>query len=311
MATGTLGRLERILLVVPWLLDHPGATVGEVTERFGLDRDELAADLDVLGYCGLPGYGGGDLVETAIVGDRVTVRLADFFRRPLTLSVREGVTLLLAARALAAVPGISESEDLERAAKKLAGVLGVPAGLAIDLAAPGDEHLAVAREALDRNRVLRLRYRSRSKSQTTERDVEPWALVGAQGSWYLQGWCRLAGAPRDFRLDRIEGAVVLGEPAGAHPAQGPWPPAYTPEEGHTEVVLDLDRSVEWLPERLVVDALEERGDTRRLRLRTSSLEWVARLVLSLTPHVTVVAPAELAERVAQLAAETLGRYAPV
>lgn len=311
MATGTLARLERILLVVPWLLDHPGATVGEVTLRFGLDRDELAADLDVLGYCGLPGYGGGDLVETAIVGDRVTVRLADFFRRPLTLSVREGVTLLLAARALAAVPGLAESDDLERAAKKLAGVLGVPAGLAIDLTGPGDEHLAVAREALDRNRVLRLRYRSRSKSQTTERDVEPWALVGAQGSWYLQGWCRLADAPRDFRLDRVEGAVVLEERSGAHPVQAPWPPAYAPQVDHTAVVLDLDRSVDWLRERLVVDAQEERGATRRLHLRTSSLEWVARLVLSLTPHVAVVAPAALAERVRELAAETLARYGPI
>jgi proteasome accessory factor C len=304
----TLQRLERILVLVPWLLERPAVTVDEVTERFGVSRAELAADLDVLGYCGLPGYGGGDLIEASIVGDRVTVRLADYFRRPLRLSVREAVTLLLAARTLAAVPGLRESAELERAGAKLAGSLGAPAALAIDLKAPGDQHLAPLRDAVERRRVVSLRYRSRSKSETTERDVEPWAVVGSQGAWYLQGWCRLARGPRDFRLDRIERLAVTGADAGPVPDAPASPPPYQPRAGDVEVVLDLEQAAWWLPDRLVVDAVEDRGQVRRVRLRTGELEWLARLALAHGSAIRVVAPDSLRVRLADLADQTLRHY---
>jgi len=308
----TLQRLERILVVVPWLLQNPGASVREVTKRFGMTREELARDLDVLGYCGLPGYGGGDLIEATLYGDRVTVRLADYFRRPLTLSRRQALTLLLAASALSDVPGLPESAGLRSALGKLRSSLGVEAQVAISLAAEGDEHLPALRKAVAESRVVHLRYRSRSK-QETERDVEPWAVVAAQGTWYLQGWCRLATAPRAFRLDGISLLATTGEKGrdgwAPTPAEAPPPPAYVPGEGDQGVVLDLDPSAWWLPERLVIDATEDHGAYRRIHLRTGELEWVARIVLALTPAVRVVSPAGLADRVAELAGETLARYA--
>lgn len=305
----TLQRLERILVLVPWLLEHPGVDVDEVTARFGVSRDELLRDLDVLGYCGLPGYGGGDLVEVAVVGDRVTVRLADFFRRPLTLTRREALGLLLAARALAAVPGLPESADLTSALVKLEAALGAEARLVIDLTADGDRHLPALRRAVAERRVVHLAYRSRSKQQHTERDVEPWAVVGVGGAWYLQGWCRLARAPRAFRLDRVVSLDVTDADAGPVPDEPLGPPVYAPSAGDVEVVLDLAPEVWWLPDRLVVDRVEEvASDVRRVTLRTAELEWVARLVLARSPSVRVVAPGGLSDRVRALAATTLARY---
>lgn len=315
-ANRTLARLERILLLVPWLLEHPGADVYEVTDRFDLTREELSDDLDVLGYCGLPGYGGGDLVEASIVGDRVTVRMADFFRRPLRLSVREAVTLLLAAHALAGIEGFPESADLRRAVDKLEAALGgspaggPPARVAIDLRTPGDEHLPILRTAVEAGEVVHLVYRSASKAETTSRDVEPWALVGWRGSWYLQAWCRLARAPRDFRLDRMRAVRPTGERgARARPAEQPGP-AYVPAPDDPVVVLDLGPAVWWVEEWAVVDAIEERGDVHRVTLRTAEPDWIARLVLRVGTGARVVAPAVLAERVGALAREALDRYEP-
>jgi predicted DNA-binding transcriptional regulator YafY len=304
----TLDRLERILVMVPWLLDHPGVEVDEVTRRFGVSRADLARDLDVLGYCGLPGYGGGDLIEASIVGDRVSVRLADFFRRPLTLSMREALSLLLAARALATVPGLPESADLQTAAGKLEKILGAEPRVAVDLSAVGDEHLPMLREAVERRRVVHLQYRSRTKRETTERDVEPWAVVAVRGAWYLQGWCRLVAEPRDFRLDRIVRATLTDEDAGAVPDQPLPPPTYRPADDDLEVILDLAREAWWVPERYVVDEIEQIGEIRRVRLRTRSLEWVARLVLGRARAIRAIAPPALAERVAVLADQTLARY---
>ena len=62
-AERTTERLKRILVLVPWVIAHPEATVSEVCERFGITRDELASDVDVLMMCGLPPFGPGDLIE--------------------------------------------------------------------------------------------------------------------------------------------------------------------------------------------------------------------------------------------------------
>lgn len=306
--TRTLERLQRILVIVPWLLEHPGATFGEIAARFGGTPAELARDLDLLGYCGLPGYGGGDLIEVSIIGDSVTVRLAEFFRRPLRLSIREGLTLLLAAGALSAVPDLPASAGLDSAIVKLEAALGVRPGLAVDLAGPGDEYLALLREAVERRRVVALRYRSRSKGEVTDRDVEPWTLVGAHGAWYLQGWCRLAQGARDFRLDRVVAARMTEADAGPLPAEPSPPPRYRPEADDQIVVLLLQPELAWLPERLVVDAVEARGGALQVTLRTGSMEWLARLAVAHAPALQVVSPGALQDRVRDLARETLARY---
>lgn len=319
-AAGTLRRLERILAMVPWLLEHPGVSVDEVSERFDAPRAEVLHDLDVLGYCGLPGYGGGDLVEASIVGDRVVVRMADFFRRPLRLSLREAVTLVLAARALASVEGLAESQALRSALGKLERMLGaavaddrldeqVTPRIAVDLTAAGDEHLPVLRRALQQRRVVRLTYRSASKGEETERDVEPWTLAGAHGSWYLQGYCRTVQAPRDFRLDRIRHLDVTDEVA--EPVQGsgaPAPPRYEPGPDDEQIVLDLAPEAWWVAEWAVVEDVSDDDHTRRVTLRTGHREWLARLLLGLGPAVRVVEPADLAADVAELAATVLVRY---
>ncbi|HVM15625.1 MAG TPA: WYL domain-containing protein [Egibacteraceae bacterium] len=322
----TLARLERILTMVPWLLEHPGASVDEVTERFGVSREDVHADLDVLGYCGLPGYGGGDLVEASIVGDRVVVRMADFFRRPLRLSLREAVTLLLAARTVAGVGALPESDALDRAVRKLTDLLGgtlaeggrkkgapatVAPRIAVDLSTPGDEHLPALRHAVMDRRVVRITYRSASKSEVTHRDVEPWGLTGSRGSWYLQGYCRMVKAPRDFRLDRIRELEVLDETVdiGERPP-ATAPPVYQPQPDDERIVLDLGIDAWWVAEWAVVEDVTDRGDTRRVTLRTGEREWVARLVLALGDDVRIVEPPDLVDTVALLAEQALARYRP-
>jgi predicted DNA-binding transcriptional regulator YafY len=60
--------------------------------------------------------------------------------------------------------------------------------------------------------VLRLEYRS-ERGELTVREVEPLGLLGGAEHWYLLAWCRLRGAIRGFRLDRILGVQPTGEPA--------------------------------------------------------------------------------------------------
>ena len=312
MTGPTLERLERILVLVPWLLAHPGVDVEEVTRRFGIDREALLSDLDVLGYCGLPGYGGGDLVLVWIEEERITLRLADFFARPLALTVPQALQLLLAARVARTLPLPAPPAALDRAARAMEELLGTDPGVTIDLDAPGQQWLGPLSEAVRSRRVVGLRYRSRRTGEVSERDVEPASVVAADGAWYLRAWCRRAEGPRDFRLDGVLEATLRDEEFAVlrGPAAGAPPPRYEPTDSDLAVVLDVARPAWRIGESLVVDRMTERGRRRRLWLRTDAPDHLARLVLAHAPHVAVVQPAELLYRVRGLAGRVATLHAP-
>ena len=308
--------------MVPWLLENPGVTYDEIAARFGGTVDDVAADLDTLGYCGLPGYGGGDLVEVTTFGDAVTVRMADFFRRPLRLSLREAVTLVLAARSLLEVEGLPESSALRRALSRLEALLPVgraahqePVRVAVDLHTEGEEHIVPIRSAIADNRVLSIVYRSASKKETTTRLVEPWALTSAGGAWYLRGHCRVAGGHRDFRLDRIVSLEVTPDRTRAAPrGELDHPPGYRPAAEDMVAVIELHRSAWWFSEAVPVDAVSDEGEPRRawrtVTLRTRELDWLARVVLSLGEAARVRSPRALEDRVRYLALTLREVYGP-
>lgn len=306
----TLARLERLLRVVPWLLAHPGARVDEIVAAFDVEAGELLADLELLSLCGVPGYGGGDLVEVRIVDDRVWLHLADALRDPLRLTAVEALALLLAARAVAGLGDVAPPA-LHRAADRLADALGADDALVVDVAAPGSAELRQCRRAVVDRRVLRLRYRD-ALGNVTEREVEPWAVTAGRGAWYLQAHCRRAGAPRDFRLDRVDHLEPTGEPAPDPPGELPAP-GYRPAPGDPRIEVAVRRDAAGVLDDLPGARLE-RDDADDAWLRVTapvgSLDWAARFVLAgagaivpLAPPGLVKAVHERAEQARQAVAE--------
>ncbi|HZX81266.1 MAG TPA: YafY family protein, partial [Lysobacter sp.] len=72
------------------------------------------------------------------------------------------------------------------------------------------EMLDSLNESIAARRVLRLTYRTEDGT-TTSREVEPLCIVFWGGSWTLGTWCRLRGAFRQFRLNRIRSMAPTGE----------------------------------------------------------------------------------------------------
>ncbi|MGH8077730.1 MAG: helix-turn-helix transcriptional regulator [Lysobacter sp.] len=65
-------------------------------------------------------------------------------------------------------------------------------------------------DAVVNTQVLQLRYRD-GEARISERAIEPLCLAFWGGSWTLGAWCRLRGAFRSFRPDRIADFVLTGE----------------------------------------------------------------------------------------------------
>lgn len=306
-------RLTRLLSLVPWLRTHPGATLAEAAAAFDTDERSITADVNLLFCCGLPGGGPGELIDFAFEGDTVTVLDPQLLDRPLRLTADEALALLVAVRALADVPGLTERGALERVAAKLEAAVGdaPPVVVAIGKADPGV--LATLRTALDRRRRLHLTYLGAYREEVTERDVDPLRLAIRDGHWYLDGFCHLAEATRIFRADRIERATLLETPATPPPDAVPRDLAdglFVPSPEHTLVELELGPAALWVAEHYPCERVEGLpAGGARVALRTPDTGWVRRLALRLGGSGRVLAPPELAAEVRASAERALAAYA--
>ncbi|MEP7055764.1 MAG: WYL domain-containing protein, partial [Actinomycetota bacterium] len=295
---------------------HPGVAVSEVAAVFDIGEEQLRADLDLLFVCGLPGYAPGDLIDVSYEGDRITVSNADEFSRPLRLLPDEALALVVAARTLAAVPGLSEGQALTRAIAKLESALGpevqpVARRVTVVLDAEG-ETLQRLRAALAQGKRLHLRYHSAGRDEVTERDVDPMRVLSVDGRWYLEGWCRRVEDVRLFRLDRILSADVLAVaaevPAQAQPrdlSEG----LFRPEPGDQAVVLDLAPGAVWISDYYPCEEVVDRPDGgQRVTLRARDLHWLRRLILQMGPEVSVIEPESLHSDVREAARAALAAY---
>ena len=136
---------------------------------------------------------------------------------PVNLTPGEAVAMALALRGLAGTPFRAEAgtalrklvaamhQDDAAAAHELAGRIHLFGGTRF-----GGPPSGRTGGALPAGRVLRIRYGDRFGAATL-REIEPLGYVVGAEHWYLMAWCRLRGAVRAFRTDRISSVAVTAE----------------------------------------------------------------------------------------------------
>ena len=276
-------RVERILSVLPWIVESQGATVAEVCGRFSLTEGELKSDLDLLMYdVGIHPFTPDALVDVILEGDHIFITLGDYFRRPLRLTHDEALSLYAAGRAVLDRP--HPDPTLVRAVTKLGDALGSGTAEAVDVKL-GDADPAVletVERATGEGRRLRIDYYSFGRDERTEREVDPQTVVADGGHWYLLGWCHLAQGPRSFRIDRIAAAETTGTPVDQHGD------AATADldlsDAEETVVLVIPRSESWVADTYPTLSVRDTDDGRlRLELQVTATPWLERLLLRLGP----------------------------
>jgi len=308
-------RLRRLLVLVPYLVKHPGTELSEITRLFGVREDELTSDLNLLFVSGLPPYGPGDLIGVAIEDGRVWIDMADYLARPLRLTRAEALALYLRGTALAVTPGLREATALASALHKLEERLG-PETLgelaerveAADGGRPA-ETLDALRKAVAGHERVRIEYYAASSAETTTRLVDPEEVFFAIGNWYVAAFDHRSEEERLFRADRIHSVEQTGEAFEPRGLAGAGRALYTPTERDVPVRLLLHPGARWVAEYYEVDAeTEATGGDLEVQLPASRLEWVARLVLRLGGEAEVLSPPELKGRVRELAGRTKELY---
>ncbi|MDJ0463313.1 WYL domain-containing protein [Streptomyces sp. H27-C3] len=314
MATNAIDQTRRMLSLVTYLRERPGAHVTDVARAFGITEDELISDLDVLPMCGTS-FRGGDLLDIDTDGDRIWWHNPDDVAEPLKLAADEATALLVAARAVSTLPGLREGDRqaLLRATAKLEAAAGEEASassrLSVTFESEGGVFADVDR-AISERRRLWLRYYSPARDELTEREVDPIRLF-AVGHTYMEAWCRLSEARRTFRLDRVAEIRLLDEPS--------VPPEIElrdlseglvqPAADDPEVVVQVGPGGRWVAEYYPHDSAEELPDGGlRITLRTPDPASLRRLALRLGRDGHIVAPGYLAVSARQAAREALTAY---
>jgi proteasome accessory factor C len=307
-------RLRRLLVVVPYLVRHPGTPVDEAMELFGVSEQELLDDLDLLFVSGLPPYGPGDLIDVDVQDGRIWIGMADYFSRPLRPMRAEALALYLQGTELAETPGLEEAPALSSALDKLAGALGPDAlgGLPARVAATAGsevEWLEDLRRATTERERLRIEYHALSTAETTKREIDPEEVFVALGNWYVAAWDHRSDAERLFRADRIRSVARTGERFEPRGLEGAGRPLYTRGDEDLDVRLRLSPDARWVAEYYETTSVSELDDGGlEIALPARRLEWLERLLLRLGADARVVEPKELKDRVAELARRTRKRY---
>ncbi|KQX11243.1 transcriptional regulator [Streptomyces sp. Root431] len=314
MAANAIDQTRRMLSLVTYLRERPGAHVADVARAFGITEDELISDLDVLPMCGTS-FRGGDLLDIDTDGDRIWWHNPDDVAEPLRLAADEATALLVAARAVATLPGLREGDRdaLVRATAKLEAAAGEAAGASSRLSVTFESEGGVFAEvdrAISERRRLWVRYYSPARDELTEREVDPIRLF-AVGHTYMEAWCRLSEARRTFRLDRVVEIRLLDEHAA--------PPELElrdlseglvqPSADDPEVVVEVGPGGRWVAEYYPHDRAEELPDGGlRITLRTPDPASLRRLALRLGSDGRIVEPRDLADSAREAATAALAAY---
>lgn len=126
----------------------------------------------------------------------------DYYLPNLELSQDERSALVLATRLIRADAPTSVTGALW----KLGGIDSDPVAVSPFALLPQDPNLGPLHEAIGQKRFVTFSYHGASRS------VAPRGLGFKGGNWYVTAWDTNAQELRLFRLDRIEGAAVVGEP---------------------------------------------------------------------------------------------------
>jgi proteasome accessory factor B len=295
-----MDKLERLLNLITALLETsrplsadelrtrvPGYPDNKASFRRAFERDK-----DDLREMGVP------LILAPVEGvdppvDGYRIDRSRYYLRDPGFEPDELAALHLAATAVR-VDGVEGADALW----KLGGVVeseGEEPALDGALASlPTDPSLPTLYQACAERRTATFRYHDEVRT------VEPQRVGYQRGHWYLTGWDRSRDAERNFRLDRISGAVTVGPPRAFEPRRGtpvlpdePWRLGEG-DEVTARLLVDADHAA-WAARQLGDDVtVEHRADGSAV-FDIAVTNWPAfrSFVLTFLDHAELLAPPEL------------------
>ena len=308
-------RAERLLSLIPWVLENGGQTTAELEERFSYPSDMLVADLqDVVHYLS-PYPFTPDVAFSVFISenDQVWIENAEVFSHPPMLTFAQAFELFVAASAVLQTQ--VSLNPLSEAVSKLApdSSSDLTQMLRVDVGEELTEGLWESlNAAVEQRRRIQIDYFTAGRSESNTRKVDAYGVFARAGSWHFRGWCHLAQDFRTFRCDQIEGFRLLDERFDLAEDESGGLLTYHADPDDPRVVIEISPWAARLAEEYDADSAEQTEEGNiRMRLPVGRRIFLERLLLQAGSAVKVVSaedplPADIAQ---QTASRVLARYA--
>ena len=206
-------RISRLTEIITQLQTKRLLTASELAAKFSVSIRTIYRDIRALEQAGIPIY----------VEEGKGYGLMDHYRLPPVMFTESEANALITAEQLVLKNKDSSLvKDYADAIDKIKSVLNRNAKDKAHLLSERTQfsqlkdiertstHLSALQFALTNFSLTRIEYTD-AADETTNRMIEPFALLSAREGWLLVAWCRLRKGFRHFRLDRIRKLEVLSE----------------------------------------------------------------------------------------------------
>jgi len=294
-----LERTARLLDLVPYINTHQGIALKDLASVFEVSNAQMVNDLTTLWMCGLPGYTPLELMDLDFESGYVNISNAPTLAKPRSVTFDEGVALILGLDLLRASIPTDRSDLLEKIdslSARLSSIINLNSTFSV--IAPINQGVSAAiDEALASRSSLEIEYHSMYRDEITQRTIFPIEIIEVEGQQYLSSYCYSATDFRQFKLDRIQKAIVTQE-------------SKTIPEDATDTQRINSRLKVLKPTREMAERFS-RQDLKagsEFDFQTYSQQWLERSILSSGDGVALLTPPEIRASIAQMAQSMLDRY---
>lgn len=294
-----LERTARLLDLVPYINTHQGIALKDLAAVFEVSNAQMVNDLTTLWMCGLPGYTPLELMDLDFESGYVNISNAPTLAKPRSVTFDEGVALILGLDLLRASIPTDRTDLLEKIdslSVRLSSIINLNSTFSV--VAPVNQGVSAAiEEALASRSSLEIEYHSLYRDEITQRTIFPIEIIQVEGQQYLSSYCYSATDFRQFKLDRIQKAIVTQE-------------SKTIPEDATDTQRINSRLKVLKPTREIAERFS-RQDLKagsEFDFQTYSQQWLERSILSSGDGVALLTPPEIRASIAQMAQSMLDRY---
>ena len=294
-----LERTARLLDLVPYINTHQGIALKDLTAVFEVSNAQMVNDLTTLWMCGLPGYTPLELMDLDFESGYVNISNAPTLAKPRSVTFDEGVALILGLDLLRASIPTDRSDLIEKIdslSARLSSIINLNSTFSV--VAPVNQGVSAAiDEALASRSSLEIEYHSMYRDEITQRTIFPIEIIEVEGQQYLSSYCYSASDFRQFKLDRIQKAVVTQE-------------SKTIPEDATDTQRINSRLKVLKPTREIAERFSRQDliAGSEFDFQTYSQQWLERSILSSGDGVALLTPPEIRASIAQMAQSMLDRY---
>ena len=307
MSESALDRTARALDLVPYLLEHQGISIAELSEVFSVSEAQINEDLMLIHMCGLPGYTPLELIDMYYEDGYVTVSEPQVLTTPRRMNRNEMAAILVGLDLLKSARSGELEAEIAQLQIKLTNNLVIDNPYVVVHEELKTDFLKILEEAIAKSTPVSIEYLGGKRDDRSVRNILPLEIYTQNKRTYVMAWCDKSQADRTFRLDRIIKCELLpGVEILMKSSQSLV--NVVNEEVHLRVKASARNFIE--DNQSIISEITKEGAYSVVKISEIDQEWLIRTTLGYGQAIEVTAPEHLKREVANRAKTILDRYGP-